>query len=103
MARAFMPEAPGQPDSCCASCCATDDHAGVSLDDGELRRLGNGDIALPALVFQLKRLDGHSVRVGIELRKTLVLRDPAAKDVVGEHFLTGLVVSLDRDVLAKIG
>jgi hypothetical protein len=54
------------------------------------------------LVLQHERIDHDRVARGIEFGPRMKLRDPASKDIVGGHHLTGLVVDLDRDVLAKI-
>ena len=47
-------------------------------------------------------LDRDGVGVGVEVGQRLVLRDPAAVDLVGERELAGLVVDLDDDVLAEV-
>src|SRR5690606_4916081 len=62
----------------------------------------DGGVALPALVLELEHRDGDAVGVGVQLRDRLVLRDPAAVDLVGERQLPGLVVDLDDDVLAEV-
>src|SRR5262245_18812968 len=67
-----------------------------------LGRLGYFVVALPSFVFQLERLDGNGVRIGIEFRLRLKLRGPAAENLVGDRELAGFIVHLDNDVLAKI-
>src|SRR6202022_1199330 len=47
--------------------------------------------------------DHHRVTTGVQLGQRLVLRDPAAEDVVGQHLLAPQVVDLDADVLAEAG
>src|SRR6266487_6270239 len=47
-------------------------------------------------------LNGDGICVGIQVRKSLVFRDPAAVDFVGDRQLTGLIVHFDDQVLAKI-
>ena len=47
-------------------------------------------------------LDGHGVCIGIKIWNCLILRDPAAIDLVGDRKLPGFVVELDDDVFAKI-
>src|SRR5690348_15778855 len=47
-------------------------------------------------------LNGHRVRIGIEVRQCLKLGGPAAIDLVGECELARLVVDLDDDVFTKV-
>ena len=47
--------------------------------------------------------DRDGVGVGVEIRQRRVFGRPAAKDLVGERELAGLVVEFENDVLAKIG
>src|ERR687898_682779 len=64
------------------------------LGEAWLGRLGHVVVALPTLVLQLECLDGDFVGVGVEVGERLVLRDPAAVDLVGDGKLPGLVVDL---------
>src|SRR5690349_16345176 len=70
--------------------------------EARLGRLRHTDIALPALVLQLQVLDRHRVRVRVQVGHRLVLRDPAAVQLVGERELAGLVVDLEDQVLAEV-
>src|SRR5215831_9359611 len=67
-----------------------------------LARLGYAEVSLPAFVFELDVLDGDRIRVGVEVRKRLVFRYPAAKDLVSNCELAGFVVHLDDDVFPKV-
>lgn len=65
-------------------------------------RLYDRNIAFPAFVFQFEVLNGYGVGISIEVRKGLVLRYPAAIDVVGDHLLSRLVIYLQNDVLPEV-
>ena len=60
------------------------------------------EVALPALVLELERLDRDGVGVGVEIGQRLEFRHPAAEHLVGDRQLAGLVVDLDDDVLAEV-
>ena len=47
-------------------------------------------------------LDGDGVGIGVEIGLRLKLRDPAAKNLVGDRELPGFVVELDDDVFAEV-
>jgi hypothetical protein len=59
-------------------------------------------VAIPTFVFQLERLNRYRVGVRIEVGKRLELGNPASKDLIGQHKLTGFVVDLDDDIFAEI-
>src|SRR5260370_1135104 len=63
---------------------------------------GDRVVPLPSLVLQLDVLDSHSIRIRIEIRQSLILRNPCAIDLVADGQLSGLVVEVDDKVLAKI-
>src|SRR5690348_540267 len=70
--------------------------------EGQLRWLSDSLIPDPALVFELDVLDGHGIRVGIEIGQRLILRHPAPEDVVGDDLLTRFVEDVDQDVLTEV-
>src|SRR6185312_14297203 len=74
----------------------------ASGGERRLGRLGHRCIALPPLVLELQMLDRHGVGIGIEVRRSLVLRHPAAEHLVGDDFLSRLVIDLDDHVLAEV-
>src|SRR6185437_3250168 len=72
------------------------------LCERRLFRFRDRDIALPTFVLKLDVLNRNGIRVCVEVRQCLILRDPAAIDLVSNYELAGLVVHLEEDVFAKI-
>src|SRR5215204_3447270 len=72
------------------------------VSDSWLLGLGHRMVPLPAFVLEFDVLDRNRIGVRIEIGKHLVLGNPAAEDLVGEHELARLVVELEDDVLAKV-
>src|SRR5438477_8621485 len=59
-------------------------------------------VAFPAFIFQLDVLDSDGIRIGIEVGKYLIFRNPAAVNFVGENELSSLIVELQNDVFPEI-
>src|SRR4051812_4664312 len=74
------------------------------LGDGKawLDLLSDSYVTTPSFVLQLDVLDGDRIGVGVQVGQSLVFRDPAAEQIVGDHQLSGLVVHLNGDRLAKV-
>src|SRR5690242_2427621 len=68
----------------------------------DLLRLGEAQVALPTLVFDLDVLDGDGVPTGVEIRQRLELRDPAVVNEEAPHLLSGFVELLDPDVPSQV-
>ena len=82
--------------------CVSSRASGARNREARLRGLGNTGVSLPSLVFELYMLDGDRVGVRVEIRKGLILGDPAPVNLIGERELTGFVVELDDDVFAEV-
>ena len=67
-----------------------------------LGRLDDRGVALPAFVFDLDALNQYGVGIGVEVGLSLELRNPAAKNAVGDRELAGFVEGFDDDVLAEV-
>src|SRR5437773_12441034 len=59
-------------------------------------------VAFPAFIFQLDVLDSDCIRIGVEIGKYLIFRNPAVVNVVGENELSSLIVELQNDVFPEI-
>jgi hypothetical protein len=59
-------------------------------------------ISFPALILQLNLLDSDSTRIGVEVGKYLIFRNPASVNFLGENELSGLIVDLQREIFAKV-
>ena len=59
-------------------------------------------VAFPAFIFQLDLLYCDGIRIGIEVGKYLIFRNPAAVNFVGEDELSGLIVEFQNDVFAEV-
>src|ERR1700694_37279 len=66
-------------------------------------RLSDALVALPALILELDQLNRDPGGIGVQFGQRLVLRNPAAEDVVGDRQLTRFVVKLERDVPSEVG
>src|SRR5262245_33728056 len=75
---------------------------GLALREARLRRLDHRGVPLEAFRLELEVLDQDGVGVRVQVGERLVLGRPAAKQLVGERELPGLVVDLEDDVLAEV-
>src|SRR5256885_4095164 len=64
--------------------------------------LRNGSIAFPSLILELDVLDGHSVRVSIQIWQRLILRYPAPVHLVRKNLLPRLIEYINDNVFAEI-
>ena len=55
-------------------------------------------VSFPALILELDLLDGDSTRIGVEVGKYLIFRNPASVNFVGENELPGLIVDLQSEI-----
>ena len=81
------------PQRPCGSCRDRVRHVTLAAPRSRLGGLRHVEVALPALVLELDVLDRDRVRVRVQVRQRLVLRDPAAEDLVRDDDLAGLVVT----------
>ena len=58
-------------------------------------------VSFPALILQLDLLNGDGTRIGVEVGKYLVFRNPASVNFVGENELPGFIVDLPSRCLRK--
>src|SRR6266853_2584213 len=65
------------------------------------RWLGQGWILFPSFIFELDVLERHRRPAGVEIGKSLILRDPAAVDDVTVNWLPFLVEQLDPNLAPK--
>src|SRR5574341_732955 len=75
---------------------------GSERSKGRLDGFRDAGVAFPALILQLDALDGDGIAGGVKIRQRLILRDPAAVDLVGEHELARFIVDFKDEVLAEI-
>jgi len=59
-------------------------------------------VSFPAFILELDLLDGDSTRIGVEVGKYLIFRNPASVNFVGEDELSGLIVEFQNDVFAEV-
>jgi hypothetical protein len=50
---------------------------------------------VPSLILQFQPSDGDGIGVGVEIGEWLILGDPAAEHLPGEHQLAGFIVQFD--------
>jgi hypothetical protein len=51
-------------------------------------------VSLPAFVLQLDLIDSDSGRIGVEVGKYLIFRNPVSVNFVSKNELSGLIVDL---------
>jgi len=59
-------------------------------------------VAFPVFIFQLDLLYCDGIRIGIEVGKYLIFRNPSAVNFVGDNELSGLIVEFQNDVFAEV-
>jgi hypothetical protein len=59
-------------------------------------------VSFPTFIFQLDLLNSDSSRIGVEVGKYLIFRNPASVNFVGENELSGLIVDLQSEVFAEV-
>jgi hypothetical protein len=59
-------------------------------------------VSLPAFILELDLLDSDRTRIGVEVGKYLIFRNPTSVNFVGENKLSGLIVDLQSEVFAEV-
>src|SRR5271166_5066140 len=78
--------------------------SGSLCRDGEAGFLRFRDryVALPTFVFELNVLNRYRSGVGIQIRHSLILGNPAAINLVRDYFLSGFVKQIQNHVFAEV-